>query len=607
MKRFLQSFLCLMLVVGFSLRAKAETPLALKYIHPDALASGMVNVKSLLTNPSIKKLLQQLQEISEMQKGAGFLCTDIDELRFNVKLKSGEKATPGPDIIMITRLNRPEALGPMMDKAAGDGAVEMTRDNLTFKFRQVKIGGGRLDIQEKYREGMEALQKAYEGEGSLVYKINDRTTLFSTSIRAFLETPDIKQPATSKPAWSDKFSADANKSAVIVVDLKQVRDIVAREKQRRQPRMQGMEEILFNSASVIWEKGDCALVSLDSSNGITLTAKVFSSTEDGAKDVAGMFEGIRAIARGMLPSMKPTIERIEDGEVKKSAEASYASAEKLLFQAKVAHSGTEASLTLSISQDELTQLGATALVNAIRAQKSAAQRMSSINNLKQIALAIITYADANKQFPKDSPAKLGRPAVSWRVKILPFVEQMSLYNLYKMDEPWDSENNKKVLAAMPAVYRHPKQDPASTNSSYFALAGKEGLLATGDNGIKIKQVTDGLSHTLLVVEAEREIPWTKPEDIEVEKGKVPELGLKDSPIFAAAFADGSVRSISKKIDADLFWKLFTRAGGEIVGEDEIDPNRPKPNGAKINPGSKLPPPQDPFDDPPTNANIPPVP
>ena len=97
--------------------------------------------------------------------------------------------------------------------------------------------------------------------------------------------------------------------------------------------------------------------------------------------------------------------------------------------------------------------------------------MSSSNNLKQTALAIHNYHAAYKQLPEDIKAPDGTPLLSWRVAILPFIEQAALYEQFHLDEPWDSPHNLKLLNGMPPVYRHPRNDHASGNNRLSASSG----------------------------------------------------------------------------------------------------------------------------------------
>jgi hypothetical protein len=116
---------------------------------------------------------------------------------------------------------------------------------------------------------------------------------------------------------------------------------------------------------------------------------------------------------------------------------------------------------------------------------------------------------------------------------------------------------------MPAFYRHPSDDPKSTNSAYFAVVGPETVFSDAD-GMKLPSIKDGTSNTILLMEAKRDIPWTKPEDLPYSKdAPLPNLGGFAENGFFAALCDGSVRFMTSP-DETLLRSLITSAGGERV-------------------------------------------
>jgi hypothetical protein len=188
------------------------------------------------------------------------------------------------------------------------------------------------------------------------------------------------------------------------------------------------------------------------------------------------------------------------------------------------------------------------------------------NNLKQLALAMLNYHDVHGSFPRAvEMSPNGEAPRSWRVELLPFLEGAGLYRQYRKDEPWDGPHNKQLIARMPDVFRSPYDDPHSTNSAYCALVGPGTVFEKGERGVPIAAITDGTSNTLLVVEARRNIPWTKPEDIPFDPDKpVPELGGFVEGKFAAAMADGSVRVFDRKeVDGILKWMILRNDGQPI--------------------------------------------
>src|SRR5439155_2486972 len=100
----------------------------------------------------------------------------------------------------------------------------------------------------------------------------------------------------------------------------------------------------------------------------------------------------------------------------------------------------------------------------------AADRVRSQNNLKQIGLAIIKYHDANGHFPTAAIySKNDKPLLSWRVAVLPYLDEDALYRLFKLDEPWDSKHNKPLLAQMPSVFAAPGIKTRKPHATFYQV------------------------------------------------------------------------------------------------------------------------------------------
>ena len=213
------------------------------------------------------------------------------------------------------------------------------------------------------------------------------------------------------------------------------------------------------------------------------------------------------------------------------------------------------------------------LLPAVQAAREAARRAQCVNNLKQIGLAMLNYESAMGSFPGAAVVdKQGKPLLSWRVAILPFLEQAPLYNKFKLDEPWDSPHNKELIQYMPSVYACPSNGPPAEPglTPYQVFAGPGSLFSPGKPP-RIVDVTDGTSNTLMVVEAARPIPWTKPDDLpfDIAQNFRPAAlfgaGSKHPGGFNALFADGSVRFLKITINPVVLKALITRSGGEVIG------------------------------------------
>ncbi len=235
----------------------------------------------------------------------------------------------------------------------------------------------------------------------------------------------------------------------------------------------------------------------------------------------------------------------------------------------------ELAVAVPMPKEILTLVGGTfamsaaALVPAVQKVREAAGRQQSANNLKQIGLAIHNYHDTFGALPQDIVDKKGKPLLSWRVAILPFIEQANLYNQFKLDEPWDSDNNKQWSQAIVKVFLSPEAKlPEKPEWGLTSYRGISGPGAAFDKGKKLTLVnfTDGTSNTILAIETDELVPWAKPGDYPFDPKKaLPKIvPVGGKAVFQALFADGSVRALKANTPEKTLKALFTRDGGEII-------------------------------------------
>jgi hypothetical protein len=220
------------------------------------------------------------------------------------------------------------------------------------------------------------------------------------------------------------------------------------------------------------------------------------------------------------------------------------------------------------------------LVPAAHSSRVAARRAQSVNNLKQIGLALHNFHSANNHFPADVRGKDGKPLLSWRVQILPFVEQGPLFNEFKLDEPWDSPHNKALLDRMPATYAVPGSPAEPGMTFYRGFSGKGTLFDPAvPQGVDLAKITDGTSNTIAVVEAREAVPWTRPDSEipfkaddqkpETLKALLESMGGHSAGGFNALLCDGSVRFLRDATAVQVIRALITRDGGEVVSSDSF--------------------------------------
>jgi hypothetical protein len=283
-----------------------------------------------------------------------------------------------------------------------------------------------------------------------------------------------------------------------------------------------------------------------------------------SKDV----EGARIFAQ--LWRDLPTATTEFDGNQKSIEEAKHY-AEMLVDALPVKVEGATATIELPTNGQQLTKLR-TMFGEAADKSMESSRRGRRVNQFKQLALAMLNYYDVNKHLPPAAICdKNGKPLLSWRVAVLPYLDENALYKQFHLDEPWDSPHNSSLVKKMPAIYADPdrKLQPLAREgkTTYQVPVGPDTLFHD-EKGTPYRDVKDGTANTILVVEVEPEnaTEWTKPADWELDM-KTPSRGLKkaDPPYFTAAFADGHVQIIMPDKEGDQRLRAqLTRAGGEDI-------------------------------------------
>lgn len=336
-------------------------------------------------------------------------------------------------------------------------------------------------------------------------------------------------------------------------------------------------------------------VRLDDELGVQAFASC--KNEEAADNLKDMLAGLRALGRTSLKSQ--------------SRSAAYSTslvdvAIEFLDAVEITKDSFQIRVETAIPAD---RDWAVTFAGEIIAARQATKRSMSSNNLKQLALAMHVYHDTHKCFPP--PVLLGpdgKTPYSWRVAVLPYLDQQALYDAYDFDEPWDGPNNRKLLESMPAVFRHPTVQGATTSSAYYALTGPEtvfdgkkdrgpssgmggmgvaggrapseskeegGSVLPKNRGVAFRDIKDGTSNTLMFVEAKRDIPWTKPADIPYDVDKpLPQLGGFFQGGFYASTCDGAVRLWPADIGEDVLRAIISKDGREVIDFDAMTVRKP---------------------------------
>jgi prepilin-type processing-associated H-X9-DG protein len=211
----------------------------------------------------------------------------------------------------------------------------------------------------------------------------------------------------------------------------------------------------------------------------------------------------------------------------------------------------------------------------IRSALRESQRRQCFDQLKFLGLAMHEYNEKHTHFP--APAifdRDGRPLLSWRVALLPHLGYGSLYERFRLDEPWDSLHNRALLAEMPPEFGCPAGPaPRAGKTGYRAIVGPENDAYSVNTpfgptrGADIRHFTDGTSNTILLLETDDFVPWTKPDDLHWSKGApLPRLASPHPGGTHVLFADGATKFLKPTIRPEILLALITMNGGEVIGD-----------------------------------------
>lgn len=536
---------------GFNLENVSTSTAIMLGLRPSRLAD----------RPEIHPLAALIEESLESEK-TGIYIKDIEQVLFYVTIRREPQATDvkpsrpqdvprQPDGAPVTelRMAQPTDFDKYIETLRShqvifDEVIEYTvNEQASGRVSALKLKGNRKGQMARHAQ--------------VALRVDDRTLLLGQTID-LTNLLNAKRDGPSAPEWIDRFKPVASDDVCLVFDVATVRPIFQSEFERRPNPIYGMFVPLWENADLVIGGGR-----LDDQLALTVTG--WSPNAESAAKLEQTLKSLVPLGRGMLESTKVSVERATN-DIQGALLPAITFAEAALENVDIQQADDR--VTVRIQGDGASvALMAAATLPAWRQAREAARRTQTMNNLKMIGLAFHNYHDVNQHFPP--PVLLGpdgKTKHSWRVAILPYLDEGALYELYDQTQPWDSEHNRKVLAMMPAQFRSPNDEADSTNAAYFTFVGEHTAVGnTPGEGGAIRDITDGTSNTLLVVEAKRDIPWTKPEDIPYAAGKdLPQLGGFHKPGFFAGFADGSVRYISDSVDEPTLRSLITRDGGEVV-------------------------------------------
>jgi beta-lactamase regulating signal transducer with metallopeptidase domain len=413
----------------------------------------------------------------------------------------------------------------------------------------------------------EAVVRDYSPPPFCYFMPDDRTIIFAPEQEMPLLFAASVNPGP-EPKWVKSWQRAATGSLAFMLDVDSLRKSlqrslsVLREIEPRTKQLSGgSDAAMIALTAPLWQDASRLFVGTDiADKKLGLLALAECRSDNAAEHVQQTSQALITFALNGL-AMADKMETHGPAEMVQIKKTLLGAAEELLKQAKVSRDGSTV-VVKSEGSGAMVLAVASIAMPAIQKSRESASRNQSMNNMKQIALAMLNFENATRRFPAQA---FGRPngdtpRLSWRVRILPHLGEVDLYKQFHLDEPWDSEHNKTLISKMPDVFRSPPDERPTTSASYYVLTGPKTMFS-GRDGMKISDITGGASSTIMFVEAKRDIPWTKPQDIDYDPAKpLPKLGGHFPGGFVTAFVDGSVRWIADQTRDDVIRALIDPTG-----------------------------------------------
>ncbi|MBC7352258.1 MAG: DUF1559 domain-containing protein [Thermogutta sp.] len=527
-----------------SLAQQAQRQGELSEIPSSAVGVMVVHPRRILTAPESE--LMPIEVISAVcEKELGFDPVQLSQMTASIVLPQQEGAGPAsepPRVLLALRFSAPQD----PEKLFAEARMNMEKEDLA----------GKPFYVEKYRQEwgiyMADPQSVLLGHPALIREVVKRTGDVPSG-------PVIQMLQEMQPL-SD---------FVAVVHLEPLAQMVP------EPMLQMMLPPPLSAASEIPPLVSSLRVQANFTGDSRCRVMIFAKDASAAEKLEHILEQLLRNAKQMMIERLENEAAMDQDDVVSPAMARYIARVGNRIIAEIMPQRKDNALAWEFSTEGRPGLALAGtmvglLLPAVQSAREAARRAQSMNNLKQLALALHNYHDMHRHFPPQAITdKNGKPLLSWRVALLPYLECNTLYEQFHLDEPWDSPHNSALIEQMPEVFRNPSAPRIPGIAHYLGVVGKGAFFEEGKTR-KFADIRDGTSNTIMLVEVDpdRGVIWTKPEDLPFNPDNpLDGLGHAHPGGFNAAFVDGSVRFISANVDPEVFRRLITIADGEVVDPD----------------------------------------
>lgn len=535
------SIIAVLLLASSAVAQSAKLPPDLALVPQDGLAFVHVRVAELWGHESLKDVRTILKKagdkaISSLDERFAGLPSNVERITLWVGASKSKSEIDG-DFLFVVRLQRPAESVAIRKLLLPDGVEKKGK---RFAWSSDAMGAALLIADDR---------TFVLGPRSEVAKIADGMPPTATPL-----ADGIAMAAADRP-----LTAGVNLPAVPANMRKEVLEVIP----------DGLHPVLAARS---------ATIALDLAGEGHLHVRVHYPTETGATASAKLLKTSGGPAAKFIASLRGELEEmVFDNkavgliEIPKAAAATLGlgvlkRAEELLASDRLRQDGQalEASIDLPTGSKTIlvpAAFAAGAAIGTYATQWREMAWMKQSNDLKQIILALHNYHDVNGKAEAAVVDKDGKPLLSWRVHLLPYMEQDNLYRQFKLDEPWDSENNKKLIPLMPKMFEIAGQPNKPGETHYRTFVGDKAVWAF-NRPFNLGQVADGSSNTVVFVQAAEPTIWTKPDEL-IADGKIaikPRILFRDGRTMVG-MCDGSVQIIHEKHDEVIWAMLIDPADG----------------------------------------------
>lgn len=500
-------------------------------IPSDSIAVASIDLKALRESPSGEMIPWEIADVA-CREQLGFSLESVDSVDVTVGMPS-----PLPEVGVSIRFNRDVDIVDLLDKIAGP--IETSPKDESLRFRDV---AELPQVRIAQKEGRRVLVGT---QGTLRRMLSQRIQTGGTTVQLVQSSEAPIRMALNFAKVRDLASMAYEQASQDVPES--MRDDIADmisliDNFLVEVRPMSTEALHVSAGATSGPNADTLLHCMN-----RLRSEILKMTRENLEVQLDDDESISDAMRTAILGYSQRMQNVFD-------EQEFWTLEDDRVHLKVANSIMSNYTTVGI----LTGL----LLPAVQSAREAARRMSSSNNLRQIMLSLLNYESAYREFPgRVVKSEDGQPLLSWRVMVLPFLDEEELFKEFHLDEPWDSEHNIRLLERMPAVYANPRVATLPGHTAYLAPYGEDA--GWPEDNFRISTITDGTSNTIAVVEASGQlaVPWTKPDDFDIDQ-PMDDAWMPPGSGANAVFFDGSVRFLSRFVDAQSLRAMFTLDGGE---------------------------------------------